>query len=129
MIPVTLETMRESIARACSVTLGYRASMGAGRHSRYAEEWQWITETSPVTSAGHRSIMWRVDGFGRWHIAERTNWNAKARHYETVVASEGKLPNRRGLQSIGNALRARAAMMHNYTIGTIDSYQDTPWKE
>ena len=134
-LPVQLSDLVGSIACAglgsVSIGSGLSASMGCGPSRRYSWSASWIVDVGgSVECSSHRSYMVDLDGFGNWRVCERSGFVAGVRgggSYSVTVPRSGKFATRRGLSALREALTARVASWHRYSVGGFDSYKPTPW--
>lgn len=123
----TLADIQSTMERAGSIDVGRFITMGCGRQTKYAPEYKWITDKRPIDDPNHVSVMWTLDGFGRWERVTRQKYDQKTKSYTVITREDGKLTNKRGLKAFASAIAEKCKNMHVFHIGAVSCYSATPW--
>ena len=129
--PLGLDGLLATLIDAKSIDIGnpLSVSIGDGRHKKYAPTWEWLTSFGNQSSPDHYSDMFKLDGFGRYEICRRSQWDAKVRAYQTLDRGEGRFDKftKHQANKVGAQVLERVRNWHLHRFGSIDCYQPNPW--
>jgi hypothetical protein len=129
--PLGLEGLLATLAEAKGIDIGnpLSVSIGCGKQKKYAPTWEWITSHGDPASPDHYSDLFKLDGFGRYEICRRSQWDAKKKSYQTLDRGEGRFDKFKKHQAnkVGAYVLERVRNWHRCAFGNFESYKPTPW--